>query len=403
MEFDQENAQFINSENPKKSSSKSIFGKISILIITILVTWFISETIFYNINATKDNLMKEKCGDVEQNTLISSFGYSLVYNSYPQNSYVVHCGPEWEYIYHIDQYGLRKTSIDSEVGRPLAVGDSFTFGFGVNDNESFPALLNMNNAGIWGGPFDVQLAAFKRDVELLSPKKVVWSFYPSHIVTMMPGEWSKNCPGDKSYFSDNSPISSLLRPLVESTVVPLIEHSSFGTYLKARANVVRVESDNKGVRVYKNCYETKEIILYDKNISNNKYTSFDDVNKTFQPDRDAVYEKLKQVLIEAKKISDEKGIDMYFVVIPSRLNLKIKEDSYKAPYEGSDIDGDLPLNTFKNAIISAGYEESHIINLSEDFMNESDWQKFYYIKDAHWNKLGHEFVSKIIQNKVFSK
>ncbi len=387
-------------ESIKPSNKKPAIFKFVLLFASITLTLFLADLVFFNMDAVSTRKFNEKCKVSDNNDFANSRGYSLVNNFYEPLSQVHHCHDEWNYTYHINELGFRDSGRKLPEGAPLAIGDSFTFGFGVEDNESFPAILNMHNAGMWGNPFDVQLNSLRRSVELVKPKVVVWGFYPSHIITMMPGEWAKACPGDKSYFTDNSFGSKTLRWLVRNILIPVSNKSAFAKYVKKNLDITRTEADSNGIYVYKNCYSTKEIILYDKNIANNHYTSYPEINKTFQSDRDEIYKQIGEYISEAKSIADDKGIEMYFVIIPSRLNLKLNQGKYKVNYEDSDIDPDLPLNTFKDIITSAGFKEDKIIDLSEYFLKQDSWEKYYFVKDAHWNKLGHMFVAKIIEERI---
>lgn len=393
MEELSENSQI---EKPKKN----LLLKVFILLGSILFTWFIVEIVFLNILNAQDKSFKEKCKYFDSYQLASSQGYATYYYYFQPLSQIFHCNEEWEYTYHINNLGLRDEKTEATQKDALAVGDSFTFGFGVKDNESFPALLNMYNAGIWGAPFNIQINSFKRNVDLLQPEVVVWSIYPSHIVTMTRGEWARDCPGSKTYFKDNSAMSNLLRPIAQSTYVPFMNNSSFGKFMKQRMHIANIESNKDGILVSTNCYDTKEVMIYDKNLANNNYADNPDVNKTFVEDRDKIYSEIKSYIEEAKKISDEKNIKIYFVVIPSRLNLKMKNGENIPQYTGADIDPDLPLNTLKGIITGAGFEEKRVIDLSQNFMDDGNWQRYYFEKDAHWNKLGHEFVAKIIEQKI---
>jgi hypothetical protein len=334
------------------------------------------------------NQVTNKCPNFDQKHFGFSRAFSLDYGFYMPGDVVNHCGLEWDYTYHIDQNGFRfHNGISQNI---LAIGDSFTFGFGVEDDQAFPALLHAYNAGMWGNPFDVQYAAFKRDVAGVKPQIVTWGIYPSHIVTMMPHEWSTRCPGDAQY--PNTIFTQIYTFLLSNTGI--------GKYVMKNQHILRFEATSDGILKYMDCYSTKEVLLYDKNLANNKYTCDPEVNKTFQPDRDAVYNKIEQYFTDAKKLAETNNIKVYFLVIPSRMDLRLKDGSYKVSYPGSDLDPDLPLNTLTEIITKAGFDKGDIIDLADYFMKSGDWKKYYFKQDAHWTALGHKFVAKIIADKI---
>lgn len=83
----------------------------------------------------------------------ASRGYSLEHAQYEPSTEVRHCQNEFNYTYHINTKGLRQQNLYREHPKILAIGDSFTFGFGVSDTQTFPALLGAYNVGMWGNPF----------------------------------------------------------------------------------------------------------------------------------------------------------------------------------------------------------------------------------------------------------
>ncbi|MBI2414884.1 hypothetical protein HYV31_03585 [candidate division WWE3 bacterium] len=382
-----------------KSPKLYFFTKIALLVFSLFITLFFIEYIFKVIDLTKVNKAQIHCAGFNANKFSNSRGYSQLAAFYEPLDEVDHCNPEWRYTYHIDKNGFRSNGPSTNPKDILATGDSFTFGFGVKDSESFPALLNAYNAGMWGNTFDIQLTSLKRNLELVKPKVVIWGFYPSHVVTMMPGEWSTGCPGDRAYLSGDSTSEKLLRKFTEKVILPLTQKSYVAKFFITKANITKFAAEENSIRVFKNCYATKEILLYDKNLATNKYTSDTKINTTFLPDRDQVYANIESYLKEAYELSKKYNTRFYFIIIPSRLNLLISEGSYKSPYVGTAIDPKLPASTFTELITNAGFDKDQITDLTDNFLATGNWRKYYFKIDAHWNKLGHEFVAKVLKDK----
>ncbi|MFA5792133.1 MAG: hypothetical protein WC884_03815 [Candidatus Paceibacterota bacterium] len=375
-------------------------AKILLLLFSTYITIALIEFAFKGILPSKEKKLQDYCAGFNGGKFLNSQNFAQLNAYYQPLDEVGHCDSEWRYTYHIDENGFRSNGKSTRDSTTLAIGDSFTFGFGVEDNQSFPALLNAYNAGLWANTFNNQLLSLKRNLEIVKPKVVIWSFYPPHVITMMPNDWSASCPGDFTYFKGNSFDSNLFRELTRRYFKPLSEKSYFVKYLLNKENITEIIVDNSGVKVTKNCYSTKEILLYDKNLVNNEYTNDPEVNKTFLTDLDGVYKKIQEYLVEASDLSKEYDAKFYFAIIPSRLSLTISEGKYKSPYKGSDIDTRLPVKNFIKLIVNAGFDENQIIDLTDSFLETDNWGDYYFVEDAHWNAKGHEFVAKTLKDKI---
>ena len=122
-------------------------------------------------------------------------------------------------------------------------------------------------------------------------------------------------------------------------------------------------------------------------------------------DRTNVYNDMKNYFTQAKEIADKENIHIYFFMIPSKFDLKLKDGTYRKNIDRSSLDSDLPTSTIKTILEDVGYNTNkYFIDLSKYFEKTNDWTYYYYKDDAHWNKYGHQFVAEIfkyllIQNK----
>ncbi|MEK7570695.1 MAG: hypothetical protein AAB553_00335 [Patescibacteria group bacterium] len=371
-----------------KISIKKIFiFRLLIVSITLVISLVAADYILGKYVMWDSHKIDSICKDFAMDKFAESRGFSLVNAFYKPFDRVTHCGLEFNYTYHIDKNGFRYDKDDKKRKNILTIGDSFTFGFGVKDNENFASLLHAYNAGMWGNPFDVQFASLKRNIPLIKPKVIIWGIYPSHIVTMMPHEWSDWCPGDMKY-----PINA------PHSVISGFDNSGIASYLKKNTSLKSIESKDNALYILKNCYMTKEVLLYDENLGGNRYTYNEAVNKTFLKDRDRVYRQLQSYMIQAKKIADKNDAKLYFVLIPSRMQLRLQEGSYSVTYPESKINANLPTETITKMIVKAGYEKDSIIDLGTAFSGQPEWREYYFVTDAHWNAKGHKFVAERIKN-----
>ena len=339
------------------------------------------------------------CWHVEQSPFATSRGYSLEHAHYQPLSSVAHCSEEFSYTYNINSMGFRKSALPIREPSILAIGDSFTFGFGVKDDETFPALIGAYNAGMWGNPFDIQFRAFQRNVFLVKPKIVVWGIYPPHVITMMPGEWQTNIPGDKTIFTPENKISEL--------IIRSIPWTSIGeSYLVKLAykslSIKSISFDSNKLVLRRDGYQTTAAILFDKNLGKTEYTDSDSVNESFNKELNSVLQQMTEYFSRAKEISDMQGFRIIFVLIPSRLNLRLYDaDVSITNYKNADFDPSLPSRLMSQTIIDAGFSESDIFDLGvlPDF-RQGRWAEYYFKIDAHWNDEGHKLVARFLQERL---
>lgn len=94
-----------------------------------------------------------------------------------------HVHHDFEVSYRVNTFGFRGSDLDfARPGSVMFLGDSFTFGLGVNDDEVFTELLNEAsgsnylNAGVPGYSNDQQLLLLDRLLEY-RPAKLIWVVY----------------------------------------------------------------------------------------------------------------------------------------------------------------------------------------------------------------------------------
>lgn len=105
-------------------------------------------------------------------------------------------GPGWRVTIATNSLGLRDREYNLGTGAPrvVVVGDSYTFGFGVEADETFPKIaeremrkgtlpsLEVVNAGVSGyGPFE-EAASLRRVVPTFKPRAVVMAFFEGNDV-----------------------------------------------------------------------------------------------------------------------------------------------------------------------------------------------------------------------------
>jgi hypothetical protein len=330
--------------------------------------------------------------------LAQSRGFSLDNAHYRPNSQVHHCNADFNYIYNIDSDGLRLSANANQ--SILSIGDSFTFGFGVPDDKNYSYLVNSKNGGLWGNTFDTQYKSYLRNIELFSPKTIIWTIYPPHLISMTNSNWSKNCPGDLEIFLDSFGVGEHFLAALQS---PFVKKSSLYQLILNKLGLFSIVIKDNKIFINKNCYETKEVILYDKNIKNTKYLPIE-VNSDIDKELDDSYAKFSLILNEASLVAKKNGIQLLFIIMPSKYYLSSNNEKFiTPPYPGYIFDRDLAKEKIINLIIEAGMSKKNILDISSlGELNGTGWKRYYFPRDAHLNEYGNELIANYI-SKVLKK
>jgi hypothetical protein len=127
---------------------------------------------------------------VPQPQLYPRYRYSERFGHlFPESATIVNEMPGvWRFVYHTNEYGYRVSmpEISSRYDRPniVVLGDSFTFGIGVNDGEEYPAVLakllggeaSVVNLGMGSFGLTHQIRTFYEFGLLFEPALVVLQF-----------------------------------------------------------------------------------------------------------------------------------------------------------------------------------------------------------------------------------
>ncbi len=376
---------------------RSLVASLVLLLFSTVVSAVVAEQIASKLLQRLEE--KASCPSMDVNSFNKSRIFSQMNAFYEPLTSVAHCSKEFNYIYNIDRYGYRQSSSVRKDPVLLAVGDSFTFGFGVNDHLSFPSLLGAHNAGMYAMSFDTQFSALKRGLRLVEPKIVIWGIYAPHIITMMDGNWSHYAPGDKILFSIRF---KLLQDFFDLLDLEGFSKFSIVKLLYRAFNIKAIVREGSEVVIYMDPYYTKELILFDENIHNTKYTSFDEVNSKFAYERDRVLHEMSEIFKSAKSISAASDAEILFVLIPSKLNLHFLNGTRRFPkYPNFTPAAELPNKLVYDSILKAGFSADSILDLSiSPELRSMDWSKYYFTDDAHMNEAGNYFVARAIGQRL---
>ena len=301
----------------------------------------------------------------------------------------------------INSLALRSPEISTEKPSPtkriLFVGDSFTTGWTVKDNESFPIvtgnLLNdqipnqkieVVNAGSVAAGVDYYYLYLKNEGLKLNPDVIVIGFFiDNDIDDLILSNWLESdenglpIKAKSSYYFINykNQLSSIQSPLKDR--YSLIGKSAFlslitDNFIKINSPIVNIErKKSKCLYLNLDLEECQPFILAKK--------------------------KAKTLFLAMKKLADDQNTPMLVALLPSKFQV------YPEAARKGDVS--LPLTpeekSSPNKKFTEFLKENGIayIDLLDEFRNKKG-QQLFYVNDDHWNAKGHFLAGQIISQEL---
>jgi len=255
--------------------------------------------------------------------------------------------------------------------RVVFLGDSFVFGWGVDDDKVFTHILEERlngekdveviNAGVYGYDMAEYLVAFNRILKY-DPNTIFLGFCLENDFNFSISE-----KGSKELMAEKEDMGSHVRDIINNLhIITLIRDRLYITFPKIRNIMLSLGINNK-----------RDIFLKEYPESLNKLLA-----------------KTETALKHMNKVSKENGIDFIVLFIP------LKEQIYcrQAINKFQDYDIDKP-----NEVLTDILKRNNIqyIDLAPDLLTQSRLvkERLYFDTDPHWTKHGHEIIGQIIYNK----
>jgi lysophospholipase L1-like esterase len=292
------------------------------------------------------------------------------------NYEIEHKKSEFNTLIKINSEGLRdyehQKDKKSSLFRILVMGDSFTFGLGVNSEETYAkvleTLLNQNlaaktqkkyeviNAGIDGYGTEQEYFYLKELGNQYRPDLVIVGLYANDITDVMqtiPFIYNKNRIKTRFYFL---------------------------SYLKELHTILKVTLRN----------DIQSTILQ---IYQDQYT----------PQFEKALQKTQKILLETRDFIHSIGAEMVIVIVP--LTFEIGRSEWEKGQFGHlyrDEFFNKNMHKFSTIFTEFGkVEEIHTLPLLPIFRKSK--KKLYYVRDPHWNKEGHLLAAESIYNFLEKK
>ncbi len=284
--------------------------------------------------------------------------------------------------------------------RVLALGDSFTFGWGVNDEDTYPERLETQlrsripdrdieviNGGFAGGYSpDTYYLYLKTEGEALKPDLIIVGFFIGNDIDHPMGlehEWtSVDANGfplaiqnrffevkDNLWISKVAPLRYRIPVLTQSHLFQGAVHS----FERAEEFALKVARRISG-------------LAHLSATDNNASVPFI-YRKVYTERTNTAVSKVQKLFLEMTRISTNRGIPILFAMFPAR------EQMFDAPFDDAAAQLDKP-----QAIFSRFFQEHRIayVDLLESFREASKSKNFYYQLDSHWNSDGNILAAKLI-------
>ncbi len=276
--------------------------------------------------------------------------------------------------------------------RIVALGDSFTFGYGVEEEESWPRLLEKRigertegagrievvNLGVGGYGTFQELSWLERKSEALEPDLAVLAFYVG------------NDPSDNALALDRedpaAPGGAAARwpGRIEEVKRWLGSRLHLFTFVSTRADELLVRM---GLRQLVYPFEM-EVLGRDP-----------------APHVAAAWDATAEALRRVAAFGEERSLPLLIVVIPMKHQVSDAVwDRLLGHYgDESRFDRYAPQRRMAELLRSEGLESLDLLGGLRAAVPEEDGQVLYWGRDQHWNERGHAEAARLIADRLSAR
>jgi hypothetical protein len=281
----------------------------------------------------------------------------------------------------------------SDSTRLLALGDSFTFGMNVQDNQSFPALLNQKwhtfNGGVFGYGTDNEAAWLNEYGWQTKPNIVLVGFFVGNDVKdVMVGMTKTVATADGRLVAAQASLDAMGQG-DEDTQAPQstgikgwLEQNSHA-YLYLRSLWYNTLGKRSG--------KPQKLTIFDA-------ASF--YRKAVPPEIEAGWNKTFDILKQMQADTKAHNAQLVLVAIPAREQVYPGSwDDVKAQFGLNEADFDLTLPQQKLADFAKAQGMAYI-DLLPDFKSHNSDPNLYFHIDRHWTASGHQVAASAIEKAL---
>ena len=333
----------------------------------------------------------------------------------PINQKVILKTDEFDTVISTNKFGFRGPEKSFKTGQILTIGDSQTYGFGLDYLNTWPYLLEKKikekdinlevyNLGAPGTDTDFHIEVTKKYIKLLKPKyiiltNVLWDDF-AQLIEKMELKKDNNTIREylKKHFFHLYNLGRMLNHSINKKQIEInpvwIEQSK--KYLSYQNNYPKLlkEKIQKGYvnpgLLYIGKYDADRCGSFWINLDNSKKKEVD------------TYLSVINRLIEIEQISKKYNTEIIILSMPSGCEVKSNVTknyiSYGLKINQKQLNDNLSEKYLQNLAIKAGLQ--FIPTLDEARKNKED---LFFSFDGHLNPKGGEFISNIVANHLIKK
>ncbi len=315
---------------------------------------------------------------------------------------------EYYYEYQNNDIGMRDTRQLNDYKKIpykiLAIGDSFTYGWGVNDNETFCKLVEKKinrdsvailNAGASGSGTDYALKFFQVRGPELAPKVVLYFYYENDFVDN----------SENRYFTIQQD-SIIPKGINEATNLNAIQknklanskvynwfasHSHLFNMIRTQVGIMwnkKVKQENQNQQG-----ATPTATAENKSATPSSAPNTPTVTEQPKPENDRFYPTYVYIKALAKNV-EQSGGKFYTFFIPSNKSIAEYQKSGTMSHEKVIVDfckaNNIKVYSFKDVIMK----------------HKDPFKAYYFPTDLHWNKAGNQvaavYLYQVLNQELFS-
>ncbi len=281
---------------------------------------------------------------------------------------------EFHTIIKTNNFGMRESEnfeLENEKYRIAFVGDSFVWGYGVNEEERFTNIVQKRlgeeyevmNFGVPGFSTDQYLLKIKEDVLKFNPDMIIVSFVLNDLTYI----------DEKVAYGKNKPLLVFNGDDLKIENYP-IPKSSWKPKI-----IIKINELLTGIN--------KKLFLKEE---------FPEIFKLNGKDYDEEIKLNNNVYKEIKSIADKNDIDMAIIYIPQKT-VFISEEELK----GFGLSfGEVYLNRPAEIVQNLSNELDVAYIDLQPYLGVNGGSKNYFIKDTHFNQVGHINSAMVISNEL---
>lgn len=297
-----------------------------------------------------------------------------------------------------NSHGFRSPEIPIEKPpgkqRVLAIGDSFVYGTGVENDESYPAVLErlepslqVINAGVPAYSGAEELVQLREEIGVWKPDLVIAAYFWNDLTGAYPGRYLQFELRDGALY---------LNPPDPATE----DHPAFDQHRKKHERRVRrygfIARNSYLYRLVSDRMKTLGFILNEwwKSLHPGDAPGPDSASAEDRSEEEPAWQLSFALLREMARVSEAHDARFLLVVIPDQAQVEPDQNVYGLP--------PFVLDVQERVVGFAQQEDIPVLDPLEELraLRESEGRPQYHPNDRHWNALGQRHMAELLRDEL---